>query len=86
VQFDMIRVKQNGVVVPQSVWLCPWEICTHEQAQECRAMMGNTKRKRGCGSYFPAGTTTLEAKIHIGRAADPNAKKPTDSRGPAFPG
>lgn len=47
-------------------WVCPWGICNHKQAQECRAAMGNTKRTRGCGSYFPPGTTLEQAKAIIG--------------------
>jgi hypothetical protein len=45
-------------------WVCPWGICNHEQAQECRANMGFAKRggALGCGGRFPEGTTPEQAK------------------------
>lgn len=50
-----------------TAWVCPWGICTHDQAQACRAEMRTTKRRRGCGTYFQAGTTPAEAKQLIRR-------------------
>jgi len=43
-------------------WVCPWGICNHDQAQECRAMTGHTKLTRGCGSMFRPGTTLEQAQ------------------------
>lgn len=48
-----------------SAWVCPWGICNHQEAQACRAEMRNTRYTRGCGTYFPAGTTPEQAKEMI---------------------
>lgn len=56
-------------------WSCPWEICTHEQAQTCRAEMRMTKRRRGCGTLFFSDTTADQAKAAVQRQNNktPNA-------------
>jgi predicted Zn-ribbon and HTH transcriptional regulator len=46
-------------------WVCPWRICNHEQAQQCRAEMRTTRLNRGCGTYFPASMTAAEARALI---------------------
>lgn len=47
-------------------WVCPWAICSHDQAQECRANVETKgKRLRGCGTYFPADTTPDEARAQV---------------------
>lgn len=46
-------------------WVCPWGICNHQQAQECRAEL---HPRKGCGGRFPAGTTLEQAKKMIGPA------------------
>jgi hypothetical protein len=61
---------------PQPVaWVCPWGICNHQQAQECRTEMRNTRRHRGCGTYFPAGTTPEQAKQMIAAPTTEEAPK-----------
>lgn len=52
------------------VWACPWDICNQDQAQACRAEMSDTRRTRGCGTYFPASTTSEQAKQMI-RSKEP---------------
>jgi hypothetical protein len=49
-------------------WVCPWDICTHEQAQECRANKLTLKSKRGCGTYFTPAATPDEARAIVWRA------------------
>jgi hypothetical protein len=55
-----------------TAWVCPWGICNHTQAQECRAEM---RPKNGCGGRFPAGTTLERAKqmIHADQITRPRA-------------
>jgi hypothetical protein len=38
------------VTTANEPWVCPWGICNHQQAQECRAEMRHSK---GCGGRFP---------------------------------
>lgn len=56
-------LTEQGHACP--VWVCPWGICNTKQAQQCRAEMRRTKCSRGCGTYFPAGTTLEQAKRMI---------------------
>jgi len=45
-----------------SDWVCPWGICNHQQAQECRTVDGH----KGCGGIFPKNTTLEQARQMIG--------------------
>lgn len=47
---------------PQA-WVCPWSICSHTQAQQCRA---EKDPRKGCGGRFPAMTAAADAKKSIG--------------------
>ena len=44
-------------------WVCPWSICSHTQAQQCRA---EKDPRKGCGGRFPAMTAAADAKKSIG--------------------
>jgi hypothetical protein len=55
----------------EDAWICPWALCSHDQAQACRAERLPSK---GCGGRFPEGTTLEQAKQMIGpRNMDPQS-------------
>jgi hypothetical protein len=43
-------------------WACPWGICNHGEAQECRTEMNPRK---GCGGRFPDGMTPTQAALAV---------------------
>lgn len=42
-------------------WVCPWAICPHEEAQQCRTVV------RGCGGRFPHDMSAEMAAQYINR-------------------
>ena len=60
--FVLMRKGQNMADQKPAPWVCPWGICNHDQAQECRA---DRKAGRGCGWLFPGNVTPEQAKQEI---------------------
>jgi hypothetical protein len=57
-------------------WVCPWDICDHRQAQDCRALRSHD----GCGGRFPKRMTPEQAKHEV------NNPKPLPVYAPNPPG
>lgn len=49
-------------------WVCPWGICNHDEAQDCRAAPSS---RDACGRRFPPGTTLAQAVAMVRPATDP---------------
>lgn len=55
----------EGLGAASEAWVCPWGICTYDQAQACRNTIGHTRKTRGCGNYFAPGITPTMARFLV---------------------
>lgn len=59
---DGVSVMSAELSGPEP-WVCPWRICSHDDAQKCRSNKEYRKRtERGCGTYFMEDVTPEEAR------------------------